>query len=153
MATSSRPSFQASTDFEHCIAFICRAVTPGMDTPWPMLTLALSLVLFCAHIGPRLMANQKVRDLKPFMLIIDGAAFGTYTCGVLLYLVTVNFGYDCFFCDRYYREENDDIRIVGSKYITYILVLTKIYDFNKPVMSVLAKQVRRRRKCLRVVFA
>jgi len=113
----------------------------GMGTPWPMLSLALSLVAFCIHFGPRLMATRKAIDLKPIMLILDGFAFGTYTVGVSLYLACVNLGYDCFYCDRYYKEDNGDIRVIGAKVITYILVLTKVFDFNKPVMSVLAKQV------------
>lgn len=110
----------------------------GMETPWIFLSIGLAIIIFCKFLGPYLMKNRKAKDLRPLMIITNGFAFGTYTGGVVIALGGTGFQ-GCFDCSAYKPETNDLINIT-IKYLGYCLVWSKIYDFIRPVLAVLAKK-------------
>ncbi|KAI1283774.1 Elongation of very long chain fatty acids protein 1 [Halotydeus destructor] len=110
-----------------------------MDGPLPLAAIGFALCYFCLHLGPKLMASRKPLDLKPWLLVYNGVTFGALICGVFLALYLVNGMVDTMSCDTYQRT-TDDLKKIGLKYIAYVLLLSKMYNFLSPVAMVFEKR-------------
>ena len=95
-------------------------------------------MLFCKYWGPAFMKNREAIDIKPICIIMNGLAFGAYTNGILLGIVSSNFLQDCFFCS--YSRNTTELAHFGIKYMAYLMIWTKVYDFCIPILSALAKK-------------
>lgn len=111
----------------------------GMDYPWFFITLAINAILFCKFWGPSFMKNRKPIDMRSICIISNGLAFGTYMLGVLLGIVCSNLLRDCFTCSSY-DPHATDMAHVGIKYLGYMMLWTKIYDFSIPILAVFSKK-------------
>lgn len=112
---------------------------PGMRNPWLFFAIGINLILFCKYFGPKLMENKKPMDLRPGMIILNGLAFGAYTAGVFLGVYITDYFRHCMDC-RSYEPNTEDLKQISMKYLGYVLIYTKIFDFIRPVLSVLAKK-------------
>jgi hypothetical protein len=111
----------------------------GMQYPWFFLSLGLNAALFCKFWGPTYMKNRKPFDLRPVYIIVNGLAFGTYMLGVLLGFFCSNYFLDCFDC-KSYDPKATDLPHICLKYLGYLMVWTKVYDFSIPILSVFSKK-------------
>jgi hypothetical protein len=127
------------TDYWHEHGDPFTSQMPGMKTPWVFSMIGLNLVFFCKYFGPKWMENRKPANLKPLMVILNGLCFGAYTAGVLLGIYLTGGFVDCMDC-RSYAPDSDDLRVISMKYLGYVMVFTKVFDFARPVLSVLSKK-------------
>ena len=113
----------------------------GMESPSTFFTigfLIISWITFHKFISPISNNNNKGSDLRPAMIILNGISFGAYTAGVFLALILTGglFG-DRWSCSAY-DPYATDITSVTIKYLGYLFIWTKVFDFLRPVLSILS---------------
>lgn len=115
----------------------------GMGSPWTFFSIGvciISWVMFYKYIHPRIASERRKLgfDLRPVMIIMNGLAFGTYTAGVLAgYFLTGGFQGERMTCTAYQPNATHLIDIT-IKYLAYLMIWTKVFDFLRPVMSILS---------------
>lgn len=109
----------------------------GMGSPVGFFTIGVSIMIFCKVIGPQMMKNRKPYELDPWILIYNGNAFGAYSCAAAVATLCARWLSDSFKCHAYDPHTNS-LPELGIKHFAYTLVLAKLYDFFKPVLSILA---------------
>lgn len=109
----------------------------GMESPHGFFMIGCLIIFFCKFIGPNLMKNRKPFCMDPWILIYNGNAFGAYTIAALVSTLCARGFKDAFKCDAYdpYTTSHAEL---GVKHFAYTLVLAKVYDCFKPVLSILA---------------
>jgi len=111
----------------------------GMQYPFFFLSLGFNAILFCKFWGPSFMKDRKPFDVRPICIISNGLAFGTYMIGVLLGIYCSDYMTECFSCFTYDRNSTYMPHIC-LRYLGYMMVWTKVYDFSIPILSVLGKK-------------
>lgn len=109
----------------------------GMETPYGFFTIGCFIILFCKFIGPNMMKNRKPFVMDPWIVIYNGNAFGAYTIAGLVSTLCSRWFADSFKCDAY-DPNTTSLPELGVKHFAYTLVLAKLYDCFKPVLSILA---------------
>lgn len=109
----------------------------GMETPYGFFSLGVMIIIFCKYIGPAMMRNRKPYVMDPWIVIYNGNGFGAYVIAGIVCTLCAHGLKDAFKCDAYDPNTNS-LPELGIKHFAYTLVLAKLYDCFKPVLSILA---------------
>jgi len=107
--------------------------------PLKLLVIITMYAIFALAIGPRMMRDRKPYDLRPWMLVYNGFMFGVSGAGSLVALWITQMGTNSWSC----RDDGDrweGITGMTFKYLGYVYLFVKMFDFATTVFDVLRKR-------------
>lgn len=110
---------------------------PGFPLKWVLTVMCI--VYFIRVWGPSWMEKREAFDVKPWVLPLNGFAFGGYITAILTVVVPTNFFMDCFDC-KAYSPSSDKYTHITIKHFAYGTIYAKLFDFLIPIFFVLAKK-------------
>lgn len=107
-----------------------------LDNSWLVALIVSLQMLIIAQIGPKLMANRKPFDLRPYMLVYNGLNFGTFGCGIVVFSYALNFCRDAWSCEAKFQGLTESAII----YSAYLYLMMKVMENMSYIIMVLRKK-------------
>lgn len=109
-----------------------------LEHGWILFVIVSLQLFFIKNLGPKLMANRKAFNLRPYMLVFNGLNFGTLGCGIIVYSYALNFCADSWKCENNLR--NHALQESAIIYSAYLYLIMKIGENMSLMIMVLRKK-------------
>lgn len=108
--------------------------------PYNWILMVIFVVYLIKIWAPNYMQNREPLEVRPWMLFVDGVAFGGYITALLTTL-WFSYGYsDAFICNSYKSHWPESIDQLWIKHFAYAYSWGKLYDFWIPLFKILRKR-------------
>lgn len=106
---------------------------PGMSSPLPFSLTGFFFIFLIKILIPKVVNKKKRIDIKPIAIFANGLAFGTCLAGITIIMFSIpviKYSLDC----HSYKRETNDLVDIAIKYMAYLFIFMKLYDFFRPLL-------------------